>query len=161
MVRNNMRYFALCWPVIVLALSDIISKFWLLLGYDLGAKGRVTILPFMDFILVWNKGVSYSLFTSDSQLARWALVALMLGLCVFLSRWLLSTQNSIEKWGLTLILGGALGNSFDRIYHGAVVDFVALHYNTFHWYIFNLADVYIVMGACILAYFMFFLQKRQ
>jgi signal peptidase II len=138
------------------AALDQASKMWLLLGYDLAAKGRVAVAPFVDLVLTWNFGISYGLLQQDTQLGRWILVAVKVGAVVLLSVWLLRARSRLTALSLGLIIGGALGNGIDRVVHGAVADFVLLHVTTatfsFHWYVFNLADAAIVAGVAGLLY---------
>ncbi|HOV03421.1 MAG TPA: signal peptidase II [Hyphomicrobiales bacterium] len=131
---------------------DQASKWGLLVGWDIAARGRVAIAPFVDFVLVWNRGVSYGLFQQDGDLGRWLLVAVTLVATVALTLWLARTANRLIALSIGLIVGGALANALDRIVHGAVVDFVLLHAGGFEWYVFNLADVAIVAGAAGLLY---------
>lgn len=138
------------------AALDQASKMWLLLGYDLAAKGRVAVAPFVDLVLTWNFGISYGLLQQDTQLGRWILVAVKMGAVVLLSVWLLRARSRLTALSLGLIIGGAVGNGIDRVVHGAVADFVLLHVTTatfsFHWYVFNLADAAIVAGVAGLLY---------
>ncbi|MEZ5841530.1 MAG: signal peptidase II [Hyphomicrobiales bacterium] len=133
-------------------LADQASKWGLLLGWDIAARGRVPVLPFVDFVLVWNRGVSYGLFQQDGDIGRWFLVAVKVTAAIALTFWLARTRDRLIAFCLGLIIGGALGNALDRIVHGAVVDFVLLHAGGFEWYVFNLADVAIVAGVAGLLY---------
>jgi signal peptidase II len=128
---------------------DQLSKWWVLNIVQLNEQYPRQITPFFDLVLAWNKGVSYSLLTSNSQEP---LIALSLALSVMLVIWLAKAKTGLAALGLGLILGGALGNALDRIMHGAVVDFVLLHWGTWSWYIFNIADVGIVAGVALLIY---------
>jgi signal peptidase II len=128
---------------------DQLSKWWILNIVQLNEQYPRQITPFLDLALAWNKGVSYSLLTSNSQEP---LIALSLALSVMLVFWLAKAKTGLAALGLGLILGGALGNALDRIMHGAVVDFVLLHWGTWSWYIFNIADVGIVAGVGLLIY---------
>lgn len=141
---------------LVTALVDQASKLWLLFGFELGPRGRVSVLPFLDLVLVWNKGISYGLLAQDGPLGQWFLLGLKAVVAVFLWAWLARAQSRLVAISLGLVIGGALGNAIDRFAHGAVVDFVLLHLTTasfnFNWYVFNLADVAIVVGVIGLLY---------
>jgi len=141
---------------LITALIDQASKLWLLYGYDLGPKGRVPVLPFLDLVLVWNKGISYGLFAQDSATGQMLLLGFKVVAAVFLWVWLARAENRLIAVSLGLIIGGAIGNAIDRLAHGAVVDFALLHLTTatwsFSWYVFNLADVAIVAGVAGLLY---------
>jgi len=141
---------------LITAMLDQASKLWLLFAYDLGSKGRVEILPFMDFALTWNKGISYGLFQQDGPFGQWALLILKAIAVILLWIWLARAGGRLTAIGLGLIIGGALGNGIDRMAYGAVADFVLLHVTTekftFNWYVFNLADAAIVAGVVGLLY---------
>ncbi|ARP99949.1 signal peptidase II [Pseudorhodoplanes sinuspersici] len=141
---------------LVTALLDQASKLWLLYAFDLGSRDRVPVLPFLDLVLVWNKGISYGLFAQNSALGQMLLLGFKIVAAVFLWGWLARAENRLMAVSLGLIIGGAIGNAVDRLAHGAVVDFVLLHLTTatftFNWYVFNLADVAIVAGVAGLMY---------
>ena len=135
---------------------DQASKLWLLYGYGLAERGAVAVMPFIDFILVWNRGISYGLFQQESELGQWALFGLKVAAVILLAVWLARASSRLTALGLGLIIGGAVGNAIDRLLHGAVVDFVLFHVRTasfsFNWYVFNLADAAIVAGVAGLLY---------
>ena len=132
---------------------DQAHKWWMLLGYDIRAKGRVEVTPFLDLVFALNKGVSYSFFASTDPRTQYALFAFSAAasaaLAVWLARHITSTLPAIS---VGLILGGALGNGLDRLTLGGVADFFSLHALGFRWYVFNIADVAIVAGVAGLLY---------
>lgn len=132
--------------------SDQVSKLWILFWVRLEDTGPWQILPFMEFVMVWNRGISYGLFQQTSDLGRWALVALSTAASIWLAFWLRRSVRKAEALALGLIIGGALGNVIDRIAYGAVADFVHLHWGNFSWYVFNIADAAIVVGVIALLY---------
>nr|WP_069306051.1 signal peptidase II [Methylobrevis pamukkalensis] len=132
--------------------ADQASKLWIL-DHPLIATGtRLVITSFMDFVLVWNQGISYGLFQQEADIGRWLLIAVSLAAIAFLGRWLWKTPSMLAATGLGLILGGAVGNTIDRVVYGAVVDFVHWHAFGYSWYVFNLADAWIVAGVAALLY---------
>jgi signal peptidase II len=133
-------------------LADQASKLWLLFAFDLGAKGTVTVTPFFDLVLVWNRGISYGLLTQRSDLGRFALIAFAIAASLALIMWLARVTSPLTAAAIGLIIGGAIGNAIDRIAYGAVADFFAFHAFGFEWYIFNIADVAIVAGVIGLLY---------
>jgi signal peptidase II len=124
------------------------SKLWLVYGFDLARNGPVDLLPFVEIVLVWNRGISYGLFQQNSDLGRWLLAGVTIGIWVWSAR----CQSRLVALALALVIGGAVGNGIDRLAFGAVVDFVHFHVGTFSWYVFNLADVWIVAGVAGLLY---------
>jgi signal peptidase II len=133
-------------------LADQASKQWLLFNFDIGARQPVRLAPFLDIVLAWNRGVSYSLFSTDSAQGRAVLLTVTLVATAALAIWMWRTRSRITILALGLLIGGALGNAYDRYAYGAVADFVWFHIGSFSWYIFNGADVAIVFGVCVLIY---------
>jgi len=141
---------------LVTALLDQASKLYLLFVYELGARGVVRALPFVDLVLTKNTGISYGLFQSQGALGQWILLAVKAAVVVFLIVWLAQSTTRLTALSLGLIIGGAIGNAIDRLAYGWVADFVHFHIETaswrFSWYVFNLADVAIVAGVVGLLY---------
>ena len=128
-------------------LLDQASKLWLYFGTDLVMTQPWRLAPFADFVVVWNRGVSYGLFQQEGGLGRWILVAVSLVAAVGLSVWMVRAGSRLLAVALGLIVGGALGNAIDRAAYGAVFDFVHLHAGRWSWYVFNVADAAIVAGV--------------
>lgn len=131
---------------------DQLTKLWILHGTDLPEGGRIVLAPVLEFVLVWNRGISYGLFQQESVLGRWGLVAFTVVATVVLARWMMRTDRGLVAVSLALIVSGAVGNLVDRVAYGAVVDFVHFHVGSFSWYVFNLADSWIVAGVVGLLY---------
>lgn len=138
--------------VAVIFIADQASKLWLLFGLGLAENGPYAVTPFMNIVLAWNRGISYGLFQQSTDIGRWGLVILSFVAAIWLWRWMWRETRRLTVLSLALIIGGALGNGVDRAVYGAVVDFVHLHYGSFSWYIFNIADAAIVVGVAGLLY---------
>ena len=142
--------------LVVVALTILIdqfSKYWVLNHTGLPDGERISVLPVFDLVLTWNLGISYGLFQQDGDIGRWLLIGLTMAATVLLAVWLWrSGDRLLAGLALALIIGGALGNLVDRIVFGGVVDFLYLHYGSFSWYVFNLADCAIVAGVGALLY---------
>lgn len=135
----------------VTAIADQLDKFWMLKVRALKEGVRVTVLPFLDYVFVINKGVSYGLgagVIGQRMLSAFA-VAASLALAVWLAR---GEMNRVMAASVGLIIGGALGNAVDRLHLGGVADFYSLHAFGYYWYVFNIADVAIVAGVAGLLY---------
>lgn len=160
---ENMRN----WLVLVLVLTGIdqVSKY--IAQATLTFAEPVPVIPFFNFMLVYNTGAAFSFLSDAGGWQRWFFVALALAVCVYILVWLrsLDKKQLLLGVGLSFILGGALGNLIDRIIHGKVTDFIDFFYpsqgeciffffqlpaNTCHWPTFNIADMLITMGAGIL-----------
>jgi len=142
-------------------LVDQAHKVWMLNVFDMPNRPPVRVAPFLDLVMAWNKGVSYSLLEADSDLGRYGLLALTLGATVLLAGWMWRAPHVVTGLGLGLIIGGAIGNGIDRAAYGAVADFFHFHVGTFSWYVFNLADVGIVAGVALLLYESFFMAENK
>jgi signal peptidase II len=140
---------------------DQASKLYLLFGYDLPVREPLVLAPFLELIVVWNRGISYGLFQQESELGRWALLAVMIAAAVGLSVWMARASSRLLAASLGLIVGGAVGNAIDRIAYGAVFDFVHVHVGSFSWYVFNVADAAIVAGVVGLVYDSLVLDRRR
>jgi signal peptidase II len=135
---------------------DQASKLWLLYAFDLESRVRVAVVPLIDFVVTWNRGISYGLFQQQGQLGVWALLAFKVVALVFLWIWLARASSRLTAVALGLIIGGAVGNAIDSLHWPGVMDFVLFHIETagwsFRWYVFNLADAAIVAGVVGLLY---------
>lgn len=136
----------------VTLVADQGNKIWMLYVYDIGTRQPVRLTPFFDLILVWNKGISYGMLQQESVAGRIGLVAFAVIVSLFLIGWLARVTTKLAAVSIGLIVGGAAGNAIDRAVHGAVADFYSLHAFDFQWYIFNIADVAIVVGVIGLLY---------
>jgi signal peptidase II len=138
------------------AIADQAVKFWLIVGFDLPARGAVRLGPFVDLVLAWNKGISYGLFQQEGPFGQWALAALKAIAVVLLLIWLARASSRMTALALGLIIGGAVGNAVDRLHWPGVMDFVLLHLDIggarYNWYVFNVADAAIVAGVIGLLY---------
>lgn len=129
--------------------SDQLSKYWILRIVNLDEREPIQITPFMDLAMAWNTGVSYGLLSTHMQ---GLLVALSVAIALMLVFWLRKATKPLAAASYGMLIGGALGNALDRLLHGAVADFVLLHWGTYTWYVFNVADIAIVAGVGVLLY---------
>jgi signal peptidase II len=146
---------------LVTLVLDQITKLYTLFVYDLPVREPVRLTPFLDLIVVWNRGISYGLFQQHTEAGRWILVAVSLAAALALSVWIRRTEGRLLAACLGLIVGGAVGNAIDRVAYGAVFDFIHFHIGSFSWYVFNVADAAIVAGVVGLIYDSFVLEKRR
>jgi len=130
---------------------DQASKAWIL--YDLmNPPSVLPILPFLDIVLTWNKGVGFGLLQAHTLWGSLALIGMALGISLVLGIWLWRTTDRLLLFSLSLIIGGAIGNIIDRLRFGAVVDFIYVHVYIlgYHFPAFNVADSAITVGVCLL-----------
>ncbi len=131
-------------------LLDQANKLWLMFVFDIEARQPVRLAPFFDVVFARNTGVSYSLFSGGGAGARVILLLVALAATAFLLALLAHAKSRLVGAALGLIIGGALGNAVDRAAYGFVADFYFFHVGDFRWYVFNLADVAIVVGVALL-----------
>ena len=141
-----MLYFGLAIAGLVIVV-DQVSKIIVLSA--LGPFQGVSVTPFLNLVVVLNTGISFGLFASEGELARYLLVALALFVSIILMRWLASSTNRLVCAALGMIIGGAFGNVIDRLVHKAVVDFLDFHLYGWHWPAFNVADSAITIGVAL------------
>jgi len=147
------RFSFLGLVVAVLSIAiDQAQKYYSLFVYDIANSGPVDWTPNLQFVLVWNRGVSYGLFQQETEFGRWALISFRLAAVVLLLLWLAKIHTKTGAVAIGLIIGGAIGNAIDGVLYGAVADFFLFHVGDFSWYVFNLADVAIVAGVALLLY---------
>lgn len=141
---------------------DQSNKLWMLLVYGIENRGRVEVTPFLDFVYVLNTGVSYSMFDSSSFSWQLGLAAFAMIASTVMWVWMCRAGESrLMAAGLGLIIGGAIGNAIDRLWLGGVADFYSLHAFGFYWYVFNIADVAIVVGVVALLYDSFIASRKD
>jgi signal peptidase II len=159
-VRDRWKLWCLGLAALVLAI-DQFYKWWMLNVYMIADKSPVTISPFLDLVMVWNRGISYGLFQQNSETGRIILI-LLSGLAIILIMvWMMRSGSRFVSAALALVAGGATGNVVDRLNFGAVADFFALHAFGYNWYVFNLADTAIVAGVAGLIYDSLFIRHKS
>ena len=114
---------------------------------------------YLNFELVWNTGISFGLFSQNANIYYHLITLLIFFVIIFLI-YLMSTVVSLERIFFSLILGGAIGNVYDRLIYFAVPDFIDFHINNFHWFTFNIADIFITLGEILLIGQDLFLNKK-
>tara|TARA_Y100001958_G_C21221869_1_gene547229 strand:- start:618 stop:1118 length:501 start_codon:yes stop_codon:yes gene_type:complete len=139
---------------------DRVSKILILNLVELDGNLNIYINSFLNLVLVWNDGIGFGLFSSESSLFYNLFTALII-LINLIIIYLIISSNSLRSFLFSLILGGSLGNLFDRFYYSAVPDFIDLNYNNFHWFIFNVADIFISLGVLCLIFVELFSNKEE
>tara|TARA_Y100000992_G_C20875084_1_gene309149 strand:- start:40 stop:510 length:471 start_codon:yes stop_codon:yes gene_type:complete len=124
---------------------DRISKIYILNIAENTGVVDITVNSFLNLILVWNSGIGFGLFQFD-QTFTYNLITIFIFIIILIIIYLLFIAEKIHQFFLAMILGGALGNFYDRIYYSAVPDFIDLNYNGYHWFVFNVADIFITIG---------------
>ena len=131
--------------ILVAFIIDRVSKIYLINLQEIGTEVDLYILPFLNFYLVWNTGVGFGLISLEANLYYHILTTLIVIVNLALI-YLLTKAKGISTYLISLTIGGSLGNLFDRIYYYAVPDFIDIHIGNYHWFVFNIADIFITIG---------------
>ena len=127
---------------------DLISK--QIIYYSIDLNSFLTITSFLDVAHIHNFGISFGFFSGI--VSPWIFILVGIIVTGFIFYMLIKSTNNMEKWGLTVIIAGALSNIADRALNGYVTDFIYLHYQDFYWPAFNFADIYISVGICVIVF---------
>ena len=101
---------------------------------------------FLNFRLIWNRGIAFGLFSFD-QVVLYNILTILILIIILVIIFMVIKSEGLKKYSLLMILGGALGNFFDRVIYRSVPDFIDFHVGQFHWFIFNVADIFITVGV--------------
>ena len=135
--------------ILLIFLADRASKIYILRIAEVENVVDIYVNPYLNFYLIWNKGIAFGLFSFNESLI-YNSVSLIIGLIIIAILILIIKTEDIKKYAFLLVLGGALGNLYDRIYYSAVPDFIDFHIREIHWFIFNVADIFITLGVIFL-----------
>jgi signal peptidase II len=146
--------------VLLIFLADRASKIYILRIAEVESVVDIYVNPYLNFYLIWNKGIAFGLFSFNESLI-YNSVSLIIGLIIIVILILIIKSEDIKKYAFLLVLGGALGNLYDRIYYSAVPDFIDFHIREIHWFIFNVADIFITLGVIFLIVLELFDKKSR
>jgi signal peptidase II len=132
--------------VLVLFTIDRISKILILKNFLNNSSSEIYINSFLNFSLVWNSGIGFGILQLEANIFYLLISIIITAINLILIYWMFTSSNYLESIFISIILGGALGNLFDRYYYSSVPDFIDLHYESFHWFTFNIADIFITIG---------------
>ena len=150
MLKENFKKLLLNSIIIsAIFLSDRISKIYILKKAELESGVDIYLTPYLNLYLIWNKGIAFGLLSFNENLIYQSISLIILIICIVIFIMIIKS-NGLKKYSLISVLGGALGNFFDRIYYSAVPDFIDFHVGSFHWFIFNVADMFITIGVICL-----------
>ncbi len=152
-VKKIIVYFLILVTIFFL---DRVSKLYILNIFEKENVVDIYVNNFLNIILVWNSGIGFGLLSFDSSVI-YNFVTMLIVLINIVILYLALQSNNLKGYLFVIILGGSLGNLFDRIYYSAVPDFIDLNYNNFHWFVFNVADIFITVGImCLILVELFF-----
>ena len=139
---------------------DRISKIYILRIAETKGEVDIYVNPFLNFILLWNKGIGFGLLSFD-QSQIYNLITVLIFIINAIIIYIIYKTNDFKIYFYLMVLGGSFGNLFDRVYYQAVPDFIDIHYGSFHWFVFNVADIFITIGIICLIIVEFILNNKK
>ena len=146
--------------ILSIFILDRLTKLYVIHLDKINSSSEIFSSKFLNIYLIWNEGIAFGLFSFDQKNLYNYLTVIIL-IIVFVILFMLIKSHGIKKYALLMIFGGAIGNLYDRIYYKAVPDFIDLHINNFHWFIFNIADIFITIGVFLMILSEFIVKDRN
>ena len=138
--------------IFLIFILDRISKIYVIYLDKKFLGSEIFSSKFLNISLIWNEGIAFGLFSFDEKYL-YNFLTLFIVIIIIIIFFMFIKSIGLKKYSLLMILGGALGNVYDRIFYGAVPDFIDFHISNFHWFIFNVADVFISIGVIFMIFF--------
>ena len=135
--------------IIFIFLIDRVSKLIIIGSPETYEQYGIRITSFLNFNLIWNEGIAFGLFSFEKKF-YYNFLTLLIILITLIILWMITKTEKFERLAFVMIFGGSIGNIFDRLYYSSVPDFIDIHFNNFHWFIFNVADIFITIGVVLL-----------
>jgi len=146
MIKKNKLGFII---ILVTFLLDRVTKLLIINNSRISGELDISLNTFLNLNLIWNEGIAFGLLSFDEKNYYNLLTFLIIGITLVLL-WLMLRSSGLEKLGFASVIGGSFGNVSDRIFYSSVPDFIDLNYKGFHWFVFNVADIFITLGVLIL-----------
>ena len=127
-------------------LLDRLSKLYIIYLDKINNSSEIFQSKFLNIYLIWNEGIAFGLFSLDDK-HLYNILTLIILIVIIIISYLVAKNKGFKRYSLIFILGGAIGNFFDRIFYKAVPDFIDFHIGNFHWFIFNVSDIFITFGV--------------
>ena len=143
------KFFISSFFILLIFLFDRVSKTYVIYFNDKLLGSKIFSSKYLNIDLIWNEGIAFGLF-SFSQSNLYNLITLIIVMIIFFILTLIIKSEGLERISLSMVFGGALGNLYDRIMYKAVPDFIDFHIRDLHWFIFNVADIFITLGVIML-----------
>ena len=157
MIKNNLKKFLIYSSIIILIfLLDRVSKIYILNLAETSSSVDIYINSFLNLYLIWNKGIGFGILSFEESFI-YNLITILIVIISLIIIFMIIRSEDYKVYFWISILGGSFGNLFDRIYYSAVPDFIDFHINNFHWFVFNVADIFISTGVlCLIFVEMFY-----
>ena len=146
--------------VFLIFLLDRISKIYVIYLNNKFLGNEIFSSKFLNITLIWNEGIAFGIFSFEDKTLYNFLTILIFTIILAIALMVIKSEG-LKKYSLLMILSGALGNIFDRIYYKAVPDFIDIHIGNFHWFIFNIADIFITLGVVFMIFLELFVSNKK
>ena len=146
--------------ILIIFTLDRVSKTYIINLFNETQFNEIYLIKFININFIWNEGIAFGLLNFGNQLF-YDLISSLIAIISLVILFFAFKNKSFSGYFFAMVFGGSIGNLYDRIKFSAVPDFIDLHYNNFHWFIFNIADIFITMGILCLIYDEVFLEKKR
>ena len=161
MFENNLKKFFFSFIIVLIIFAfDRFSKFYILNLAEAEKYVDIYFNSFLNFHLIWNTGIGFGLFSSGANF-YYNLITILIVLINIIILIMIIKSKNYKLFFLLMVLGGSFGNLFDRVHYKAVPDFIDIHYGSFHWFVFNVADIFITIGIICLIIVEFILNNKK
>ena len=162
MLKVNFKKIILNFIIVgVIFLTDRLSKIYILKIAELENTVDVYLTSYLNLYLIWNKGIAFGLLSFDDNFIYNTITSIIVIISVVVLGMIIKNEG-LKRYSLLFVFGGSIGNLFDRIYYSAVPDFIDFHISNFHWFIFNVADIFITLGiVCLILSEIFINSKKE
>ena len=159
-LSNSKTFYINLIIIISIFILDRLTKLYVIYLDKINSSPEIFSSKFLNIYLIWNEGVAFGLFSfNENYLYNFLTIFILI--IIFVIFFMIFKSSGFKKYSLLMIFGGALGNVFDRIIYKAVPDFIDFHIGNFHWFIFNLADVFISLGVIFMIIYELFLSNKK
>ena len=156
----NKSFFINFFLILTIFCIDRFSKIYVINFHEKNYGSDLYNSKFLNISLIWNEGIAFGLL-SFSDKTFYHILTFFIGVVILIILLMLNNSEGLKKYSLLMILGGALGNFYDRIFFEAVPDFIDFHVENFHWFIFNVSDIFITTGVVLMIFLEMFLSKDK
>ena len=160
MNKNGLKIFSINFIILmIIFFIDRLTKIYILKLAELENSVDIYLTSYLNLYLIWNKGIAFGLLSVNENMI-YNIITVIIGIIIIVILFMVWRNDNIQKYFLVIIAGGALGNFYDRIVYTAVPDFIDVHFNGFHWFVFNVADIFITVGVfCLILVELFYNNK--
>tara|TARA_B100001121_G_scaffold222729_1_gene195947 strand:+ start:332 stop:823 length:492 start_codon:yes stop_codon:yes gene_type:complete len=158
--NNNINFLFDFLIILTIFILDRFSKIYVIFLSKKLNNTDLFLSKYLNIQLIWNEGVGFGLFAFDDTFYYNTLTTIIIIITIIVFYFMIKAEG-VEKYSFMMIAAGSVGNIFDRLFYSAVPDFIDIHYDNFHWFIFNVADIFITSGVILLIIFELILKKKN